>query len=222
MTANIKWNRRGFIRFLGIAGLSVGPLASMACSGSSSDGDGDDPGGKADGWGTSHNDKTMNALFNVFIPTDGEESVGAVEAGALRLFRSSVLLKAAVEIGAMPAGDDGESPADYSENTIVAALDLASPSFGAADFLSLSDEQRILLVQFGYANPVNRGYLELARSAALWAYFGACFNDLGFRAMGVEKYEDFTGRWHNQGYPDSCPDEVPSVNGQQVWNIEMD
>ena len=86
----------------------------------------------------------------------------------------------------------------------------------------LSEEQRMLLVRFGMTNLVSKAFLEATRMVAFWAYFGATFNDLAFRAMGIDKYDDFLGRVHNKGYPDACPDEVPSIDGKTVFDIEMD
>jgi hypothetical protein len=170
--------------------------------------------------------RALNALFDVLIPTEGDQNPGAVESQALEFFRSDALLRTGIGLGYIrditntPVADLTSS---LLEIKVVLALDLHAKKFGILkNFAGLTRDEQEKVVAGLFADPIMGPIMDLVRAATMFAYVGAVYNDKGLVAMGIPPYEDREGFWHNRGYEDFSFNEVPAVGNRKAWNIILD
>lgn len=203
-------NRREFLRRLSV--LSGGALAAGAVAGCD--------------LSEEHRRQTMNALFNVLIPSEPGKA-GAVEAEALEMFRSDTLLTAAVNLGYIPkvAAQLAAEGASALETAIVVALDNAAGGLKIKKpklkFVDLTPAERSVVVGQRFKDPATGLLLELARITAIFAFTSAVRNDKGLVAMGWPPYLDYAKKRHNNGYANFSYNQIPAVDGKKVWSIGL-
>ncbi|MEZ4222660.1 MAG: hypothetical protein R3B13_17090 [Polyangiaceae bacterium] len=161
--------------------------------------------------------QNLEALMDVFIPSERDEqgnllSAGALEAGAYEVVKLERMVgpaRALGLIGALPDGFD-QSIASFDTSfraTLSAALDaLAADEVSATFFRKLSRERQIRAVARGLENETVAPLLRYVRTACFVAYFGAVENDLGLREIGFPAFEDFADRLAVSGYPRTVTD----------------
>jgi hypothetical protein len=218
--------RREFFKAMGIVGLSLPSLTLL--SGCGEDGDaGFGPGecvdDKCDWFGATRRAESIRALLDIILPSR-PGSPGAIDAQADLFLRSTALIDTAIGLGYLP--DFTGSPLDgiatsAMEGAIVGSLDTISLGRGNwFSRLSRADQEKI--VADAFANPVLRPMMELVRTAAMFAYVGAIYNDKGLVRMGFPPYRNHGQQFHNDGFPNFSYNRVPTWNGVPAWEIVLD
>ncbi|MGE0171990.1 MAG: hypothetical protein AB7T49_04365 [Oligoflexales bacterium] len=212
--------RRTFLQILGVAGAGLVPFLSSCIAAR------DHSTSETSSLTVEERTKTLTALFDVLIPSQGEANPGAVESKAVDFFRSDALLRTGIGLGYIK--DISNTPLATAtsallEGQVCLTLDLHAKRFGILKiFAGLSRTEQEQVVKDCFADPVFGPVMDLVRASAMFAYVGAIYNDKGLVAMGIPPYEDREGFWHNRGYDDFTYDKLPTVDGKTAWNIILD
>jgi hypothetical protein len=89
-------------------------------------------------------------------------------------------------------------------------------------FFELPEEDRVEVLKERLQHSAVAPAYELVRIVCLFAIVGTIKNDVGFKMLGLPRYENFDDGLHNRGYADYSENVVPSVNGVEVWNESID
>ena len=202
---------------VGLAAFALGPSLS-ACGGSAPAGFGGDDGNQPApidsttiGKIVSYED-SVDALFDVLLPADRDASgavvsPGAREASAGLLFGDDELVSLATGLGWIaPLNDtatamvqDGEAALRTAVNAL---LDVrAARVQPLVAFKDLPRADQVTVVDDALADATLGPLVGIARAAALVAYLGAVYSDVGLQALGFPPYEDFASGLAVSGYP---------------------
>ncbi len=171
--------------------------------------------------------ENVEALMNIFIPTERDASgelvaVGALEAGAMQMLEFSRFLPSARALALIP---ETATPGFEDLETFDAALrgllsaDLDALAFGQhplTPFRNLARHEQEAVVQDAMQDPLTRPLLVFARAAAFIAFLGATHNDLGLIYAGFPPFEDFEAGVANRGYPRTSDGRLVDVDTEDL------
>ena len=155
---------------------------------------------------------SVDALFDVLLPADRDAagtvtSPGAREASAGLLFGDDELVSLATGLGWIaPLNDTATTMVKQGATALRAAvnalLDLrATRVRPLVAFKDLPRADQVGVVDDALTEPTLGPLVGVARAAALVAYLGAVYSDVGLQAVGFPPYEDFAGGLAVSGYP---------------------
>ena len=211
-------DRRAFLQMVGLAGAAAG--AAMILPGCKQT----DP---------SHAERSVKALMNVFIPSEGPQAPGALEARSYELLSIKDYMSPVVELGYiqdLPPAVQGvvlnmarnsNNLDEQIRNALTLDLDAAVlAKFGNATktFEDLSLTEQTHIVEEKYQLLEVRPLYDFVRATCMLAFLAAPLSDAGFQYIGMGPYADMAKRIHNTGYADYSANLVPAVNGLQVWD----
>jgi len=220
-------DRRQFLKLLSFASVSLGPLSSLVGCGEPTS---EDVAQAADNLTDDEKQKTLDALFDAIIPSDGPRSPGAADVGVLEAMRLENFVPSLVNLGYLHSVPQTVMDNLHRVDALLRELLLVDLSAAAIiksgvvgrKFIELSrEDQREIIGDRLEGGPL-RALYDLVRAACGICFLGALGNDKGLPVIGLSRYVNFADALHCKGYDDYSYDAVPAAGGVAVWDVTID